>query len=172
MGGIDSARERFEVLFKSHYEAIYRYAVRRVDSDHAADVAAEVFLVAWRRFDEIPRDVLPWLYGVARRVLANDRRSVERTRRLHGRVSVRAEGISPPEPVDPADAAAETLRLDAAFRTLSPGDREVLMLAAWEGLDVTGIATVLGCGRPAAAMRLSRARRRLQTALGADHEER
>jgi RNA polymerase sigma-70 factor (ECF subfamily) len=70
--------EGFESLFRDHYAAVRGYALRRAPRDMAPDVVAETFLVAWRRLDDVPADALPWLYGVARRVLANARRSADR----------------------------------------------------------------------------------------------
>jgi RNA polymerase sigma-70 factor (ECF subfamily) len=71
-------RARFEALWGDHYEAVVRFALRRAPRDRAPDIAEETFLAAWRRLDEIPADAGPWLYGVARGVLANDRRSQRR----------------------------------------------------------------------------------------------
>jgi hypothetical protein len=68
------SRIRFELLFRDHAGAVRAYAARRSSLDDADDVVAEVFLIAWRRIDDLPDDPLPWLLGVARRVLANRRR--------------------------------------------------------------------------------------------------
>jgi RNA polymerase sigma-70 factor (ECF subfamily) len=69
---------RFEGLFREHYPAVRAYVSRRAPYELAQDVIAETFLIAWRRFDDLPSDPLPWLYGVARRLLANQRRSAGR----------------------------------------------------------------------------------------------
>jgi DNA-directed RNA polymerase specialized sigma24 family protein len=66
---------------------------------------------------------------------------------------------------DGSAAAAERIDLERAWRTLSPGDREVLALIAFDGLTSEQAATVLGCRRSTFAMRLTRARKRLQAAL-------
>ena len=58
---------------------------------------AETFLVAWRRLDDVPADALPWLYGVARRVLANQRRSADRGAALERRLAG-AERPAAPRP--------------------------------------------------------------------------
>ncbi|MFP8903339.1 RNA polymerase sigma factor [Streptomyces atacamensis] len=71
--------EQLTVLYRGHREAVERYVLRRAGPEEVGDVLAEVFLVAWRRFDRIPADPLPWLYGVARRALANDRRAARAT---------------------------------------------------------------------------------------------
>ena len=74
--------ERFRALFAAHRSAVLAYARRRVDPDAAADVVAETFLVAWRRLDAVPDDALPWLYGVARKVVGNQRRAQRRSQAL------------------------------------------------------------------------------------------
>src|SRR5580704_4712059 len=76
-------RVRFELLYARHAPAVKAYVLRRADASSADDVVAEVFVVCWRRFHELPPDALPWLLGVARRVLPHaplDRRQREAVR--------------------------------------------------------------------------------------------
>jgi RNA polymerase sigma-70 factor (ECF subfamily) len=159
----DDLRRRFERVYAVHHAAILGYALRRTgNADDAADAIAETFLTAWRRIDDIPAgdDARPWLYGVARRVLANQRRGQQRRSALGERL--RSELTAEPydrEPPPGLDGVA------VAFRRLGDVDREILTLAAWEGLDAGQIAVVLGCSRNAARIRLHRARRRLAAAL-------
>ncbi|WP_238176655.1 RNA polymerase sigma factor [Kribbella albertanoniae] len=151
---------RFEELFTCHHDDVLRYFVRRLDiRADAADLVAETFLVAWRRLDDVPKgEILPWLYGVARRVLSNHRRGESRRHGLADRLRDDLRTAVPaPEPV--SVEAAEV------FQQLSDTDREVLSLAAWEGLDTTQLAAALGCSRNAAMVRLHRARRRLERLL-------
>lgn len=150
--------ERFRALFARHYPAVYRYAGRRLGADEAADAAAEAFTVAWRKIGHVPAepDTLPWLYGVARRVVAN----AERSRRRRHRLTARAAAGLTEE--DPSSDRAGVL---SALAGLRPADREVLRLAAWEGLGPGQIGAVLRCSPNAAAIRLHRARRRLEQAL-------
>jgi RNA polymerase sigma-70 factor, ECF subfamily len=90
-----SPREhRFELLFRANYPAVRAYALRRSSGDSAQDVVAETFLVAWRRLDDVPADALPWLYGVARRVLANQRRTMRRSEALGERLAGRGPALS------------------------------------------------------------------------------
>jgi DNA-directed RNA polymerase specialized sigma24 family protein len=73
--------ERFAALYADHYPPILRYAVRRIDGEHARDIAMETFLIAWRRLDDVPRaadEALLWLYRVARNTLANEQRGIRR----------------------------------------------------------------------------------------------
>ncbi|MFB6719256.1 RNA polymerase sigma factor [Kribbella sp. NPDC056345] len=147
---------RFEELFTCHHDDVLRYFVRRLDiRADAADLVAETFLVAWRRLDDVPKgEILPWLYGVARRVLSNHRRGESRRHGLANRLRDDLRTAVP----DPQPVAVEAAEV---FKQLSDTDREVLSLAAWEGLDTTQLAAALGCSRNAAMVRLHRARRRL-----------
>jgi RNA polymerase sigma-70 factor, ECF subfamily len=167
MPGQDEAarRRRFEALYAQYHAQVLGYALRRIDSpDEAADVLAETFLVAWRRLEIVPdgeRSRL-WLYGVARRVLSNHRRGEHRRTQLADRLR---DELSAQLPL--AEAPGERTALAVAFRSLTDDDRELLALQGWEGLAPAEIATVLGCSRNAARIRLHRARRRLRAALAA-----
>jgi RNA polymerase sigma-70 factor (ECF subfamily) len=157
-------RQQFTALYERHYGDVLRYALRRVDSESARDVAAETFTVAWRRFEQIPHDPLPWLYGVARRTLANELRSERRRSQLAGRLA--AAGV-PTVQLDHADEVTTTAGIRVALSCLAPRDQEVLQLIAWEDLDVAAAARVVGCSTTAFKVRLHRARRRLFAALAA-----
>lgn len=169
--GPDEDETRFRECYRLHADAVLAYAVRRTEQPaDAADVVAETFLVAWRRTREVPdgSDARPWLFGVARRVLANQRRSGRRRRQLGQRLreGLAAAAASP----DHADAVASRSLVIAAMRQLGDLDQEVLALSAWEGLAPREIATVLDIEPDAARARLSRARRRMRALLGHDGE--
>jgi RNA polymerase sigma-70 factor (ECF subfamily) len=158
----DLRREQFEALMGRVYEPLQRYAGRRTDPETAQDVVAEVLVVLWRRMDEAPADALvPWCYGVARRVLANTRRGDARRLRLLDWLTHHA-----PVELDPGEGAARDLALHDALRQLRPDDREVLYLWAWEGLEPREIAVVLDLSANAASIRLHRAKRRLGQIAG------
>jgi RNA polymerase sigma factor (sigma-70 family) len=157
-----SPSERFETLFRAHYPAVRAYALRRAPAEAAQDAVAETFLVAWRRLDDVPADALPWLYGVARRVLANQRRSSTRAAALEERLA----GAQPAWAADdPGERAGDAELMRAALSRLSDNDREALMLVAWHGLSGARAARAAGCTRAAFAVRLHRARRRLAAEL-------
>ncbi|MFD7639130.1 RNA polymerase sigma factor [Kitasatospora sp. NPDC059795] len=153
--------ERFSALYDEHHTAVLRYARRRAGADSADDLAAEVFVVAWRRWPEVPAEPLPWLYGVARNVVANHLRGQGRAERLAARWEA--------EPLTPVpDVAEEVAARDgayAAWARLGERDREVLALIAWEGLGVRQAAESLGCNPASFSVQLFRARRRLRAAL-------
>lgn len=115
-------RTRFETLWGDHYEAVFRFALRRAPRDRAPDIAEETFLAAWRRLDEIPTDARPWLYGVARGLLANDRRSRKRGGALLQRLAGLPSAVAP----DPGDAA--TGPAWEAFHCLPARDQDAIAL--------------------------------------------
>lgn len=159
----DERRKRFEAVYRAHHGEILGYVLRRTQTpDDAADVIAETFLTAWRRLDEVPADPQAqlWLYGVARRVLANHRRGERRRSALADRLQADLErSWYQPE------YGGQDAQIAAAFGRLPAEQRELLALSAWEDLDAGQIATVLGCSRNAARIRLHRARRRLADEL-------
>jgi RNA polymerase sigma-70 factor, ECF subfamily len=154
------ARE-FEDLFHACYPRVLGYAIRRTSDRAAAEEAAsETFLIAWRRLDDVPAETLPWLLGVARRVLANQRRAAGR-RAPDGPI-VPLEAVADPDSSTAvADRVADRDAFAAAFSALGPRDREVLALVSWDGLAPREAATVLGCSSATFSLRLHRARRRL-----------
>jgi RNA polymerase sigma factor (sigma-70 family) len=164
--------DRFSELYREHYGAILRYARRRTDPETARDVVAETFLITWRRLDAVPGDpgqAEPWLYGVARLVLANADRSRHRVQRVTARIGQESRGAQVP---DTASAVTERVRLGDALAGLTASDQEVLRLIGWEELDLAGAALAMGCSRSTMAVRLHRARRRLERALSAaDNQE-
>lgn len=157
-----TAEERFTVLYERHYDHIERYVRRRAPDAAVRDVVADVFLVVWRRLRDVPDEPLPWLYGVARRVLANEVRGLQRGRRLVERAGKHTEDTA----ADHADDVARRLTVAAAFDRLADSDQEALRLVAWEGLGVRDAAKAAGCSVTAFGMRLHRARRRLRRELG------
>lgn len=126
----------------------------------AEDVVSETFAICWRKFEAVPEDEpLPWLYAVARRVLANQRRGRSRRERLTS--ALRSPDVAtPPQVGDDLDTPAFR-----ALALLSPADQEVLRLVAWEELGHGEIARVLGITPNAVAIRLHRARERFAEAL-------
>jgi RNA polymerase sigma-70 factor (ECF subfamily) len=159
----ESAEQRFERLWHDHAPAVLRYARRHVLPDEVEDVVAETFVVAWRRFGEVPVYGLPWLLGVSRHVSANVRRARRRRDALSDRVAGQVQddstaGWPAPEPDD---------AVTTALCRLSDADRELLTLIAWDELTPDEAAEALGCSKGALKVRLHRARRRFAALLGA-----
>jgi RNA polymerase sigma-70 factor (ECF subfamily) len=152
----------FERLYERNRPMLRAYCIRRVGSDDVQDIMSQVFAVAWRRRDDVPPEdrELPWLYGVARRVLGHHWRSAGRARRLAQKAGVHVVDASPgPEVI--AAATAEQALVREAMTMLRQSDREVLMLSAWEQLTHAQIADVIGCSLSAADKRVARAKQRL-----------
>jgi RNA polymerase sigma factor (sigma-70 family) len=163
-----AARHRFERLYAEHHPHVFGYVMRRCScAEDAADAIAETFLVAWRRLDDAPagEQIRLWLYGVARRVLANQRRGQKRHIALAEQLGAELSRQPTPLAVSFEQPDDDHKDLRDALLSLSSDDRELLMLEAWEELNSEQIGTVLGCSAGAARTRLHRARRRLHDAL-------
>src|ERR1051326_8915669 len=124
------ADSRFEEIYEGHREHVVAYFRRRVAADAVDDLVAETFLVCWRKLDQVPREPLPWLYAVARNMLANHYRAVA-PRGLPAELP-RGENVYLPIERDEV--------LVRAFARLSEADREVLRLVAWEQLSLAATA--------------------------------
>ena len=165
----DSAlTRRFEAVAADVYEPLQRYLRRRAAADDAGDVLADTLLTVWRRLDDVPTDdPLPWCYGVARRTLANHRRSRVRHERLTERVISHRlpDGDGDGDPQHRIDRLDPTLA--EAIGTLSPAEREIVHLWAWEQLEPREIAIVLDHTPNAVSVALSRSRRKLAQHLTA-----
>jgi RNA polymerase sigma-70 factor, ECF subfamily len=153
----------FERLFDAHYWSVRAYVVRRAPSRAVEDVVADTFLVAWRRLDCIGDDPSPWLFGVARRLLANQARAERR----RGALVARLQSLAPRQSLGWEPPAQMGDGLAAAMAALSAREREALLLVAWEGLDPGRAAQAAGCSAAAFRVRLHRARQHV-----ADHLDR
>lgn len=161
----DEAEDRFRCLFAGHSRVLLGYALRRVSEPaDAADVVAETFLVAWRRLDDLPAggDARLWLFGCARRVLANQRRGELRRSKLAVRLS---QELCSLDLHDEGGIDASSLVVRAAMARLEADDRELLWLTAWEGLTPTQIAVVFERAPGTVRSQLHRARGRLRAHL-------
>jgi RNA polymerase sigma-70 factor, ECF subfamily len=166
-------RRRFETIATEISDPVQRYLRRRANADDADDAYSETLLTIWRRLDDVPASAaLPWAYGVARRVLGNQRRSSKRRLRLVDRVG----SAAPDQHVAGPGETEDFPELRAALENLSEGDREVLTLWAWEELEPREIAAVLDTTANAVSLRLARAKGKLademerQSLIDAGHE--
>ena len=152
--------EDFRRLWAEHHRHVLAYALRRTGQRaDAEDVLASTFTVAWRRFGEKPSAEfeLPWLYAIAARVLANQRRSLRRLAALRSRLREL--------PAPAGNERSDLPEVVAALKHLRRDDQEILRLAAWEGLTGAELAVALDCSENAATIRLHRARKRLEEEL-------
>lgn len=160
---VDRNEAWFESLFRAYAHRVWAYAARRVtDPD---DVVAEVFATAWHHRHQLPDPPVGWLLRTAHHHVLHTHRAGARRTRLTERVAASA----PEAAADHADAVTDRLdarhRVTSALEQLRPTDRELLTLTAWDELDPTELAEVLGCTPLAARVRLHRARRRLAAVL-------
>jgi RNA polymerase sigma-70 factor, ECF subfamily len=171
-------RDRFEGVFTSNYSRVFSFVLRRThDRDLAEEIVAETFLIAWRRSENLPDEPLPWLFGTARRVLANHTRYTKRRSRHGDKVPLEYVELHDPSS-SLADQVADREAFLTAFAAIRDKDRQVLQLVAWDGLSSGEAAEVLGLTKPVFTLRLHRARRRLLKemaahghSLGVDGEE-
>jgi RNA polymerase sigma-70 factor (ECF subfamily) len=166
--GSGSDREaRFRLVYESTYADLLRFVQRRVHPTHTEDIVADAFLVAWRRFEDLPTDpaeARAWLFGIAQRTLLNDQRGDRRRRALTIRIADATVVAQTGDAWNGSDAELVARRLDlaAAWRRLAPAHQETLSLALWDGLTGPQAALVLGISPVAFRLRLTRARRALR----------
>jgi DNA-directed RNA polymerase specialized sigma24 family protein len=151
------SEEAFESLYRAHASDVFAFCLRRALPSAAEDALAETFAVAWRRRRDIPEHPVPWLLGVSRRVLANQRRTWRRIEALEKRLSLERPIPGGAETADPA--------VLSALAALPAKDQEVLLLAAWDELTSRDAGRVVGCSATAYRLRLLRARRRFARSL-------
>jgi len=163
---VSDAQEQFEQIFQGCFQAVNRYAARRVAPESVQDVVSDTFLVAWRRHCELDGEPLPWLLGIARRVAANHLRANARRDALRGRLRAERSVSYANEEVGERDP-----QLAAALAGLGERDREALMLVVWDGLEHRVAAQVMSCSTGAFTVRVHRARRRLARALATEETD-
>jgi RNA polymerase sigma factor (sigma-70 family) len=169
--------EAFESFYREHVDAVLRYATRRTDDPHdAADLVAEVFLAAIRSapgYREELGSPLAWLYGIARNLLAAERRRAARSlaaeTRIAGHRLLDQDDIARLE--ERIDAERSSRHLLEHVAKLPDSQREVFELIAIDGLTTVETAAALGITTVAARVRLHRARSALHSMLKASTSE-
>jgi RNA polymerase sigma factor (sigma-70 family) len=172
--GAVAALDDFDAVFREHFAPVHRFIARRVGQALAEDLAAEVFVTAYRRRRAYQPELgspRSWLYGIASNVLRTHWRDERKLLLLDARVA--RDALQPPPAVPFADAADERViaatlapRIAGALAALNRDQREVLLLHAWADLSHEEIAAALGIARGTARSRLSRARTALRARLG------
>jgi RNA polymerase sigma-70 factor (ECF subfamily) len=160
-------RESFERLYRDHFEAVYAYILRRAGRTDASDLVEDVFATAWRRMADVPAapESKLWLYGVARHVVSQHRRSTTRGERLKWKMRRNTNVVT-------LDAAPEVSDLESKVRgliqSMKDEDRELVTLIIWDGLTHAEVASVLGCSVNAVRIRWHRTVKRLRRQIGAE----
>lgn len=154
--------DMFERVARDFIPSVRSYLLRRLPPAEADDVLSDVLVVMWRRRHSMPAGAeAAWSLGIARECLANARRTESRRRSLVEclvHLSPRDEEWEGPPLRDE--------RVSRALSKVSPRDRELLLLWAWDDLTVGEIAIVLGTTPGTVSVRLHRAKQRLGAALG------
>jgi RNA polymerase sigma-70 factor (ECF subfamily) len=159
----ETDRLQFAAMFAELSPRVFAYVRRHCDPTTAQDVVSDTFLVAWRRWSEVPEAALPWLFVVARNTIANRQRHDQRQYRLAEAVASFEQLVGHSLPADTNLIERETVL--AALSDLTDLEREALLLVAWDGLSNRDAARVCGCSVRAFEVRLSRARARLARAM-------
>lgn len=156
---------RFFELFDRHFQSVYRFLLARGRGDSAADLAAETFVVAFRRrssFEHGRADARPWLFGIALNLARNEARSERRRLRALPRLVERPHEAEA-DIVERLDRRA--LPLDKALASLTVEERDVLLLFAGAELTYEEIATAVGVAVGTVRSRLHRARLKVREQL-------
>lgn len=159
-----------ETLHRDHFAYVWR-TLRHLGVPPAwlDDACQEVFVVVHRRLAEFEgrSDPKTWLYAIARRVAADQRRSQRRAARrvaaLQADEPATSDGIE--DPVARNEAAAHVFRfLDG----LDDDKRAVFVLYEIEELTLAEIAAAIGAPIPTVYSRLQAARRTVEAAFASD----
>lgn len=153
---------RFEALYAAHLPELVRFVGHRLPTEVVGDAVAEVFVVAWRRLDEVnPDNPRAWLFAIAQRIIANE----VRARNRRGRLARKAERLrvddEPAAPEDVVSSNDDRRLVLAALDRLPAADRDLLIAITWDGLSVGDAAVLYGCSPGTLSVRLHRARGRL-----------
>ncbi|WP_214416185.1 RNA polymerase sigma factor [Sphaerisporangium fuscum] len=159
----------FSAIYDRHFRDIYRYIAGRLDVQAADDLAAETFLIAFHgrdKFDPERGGLRPWLFGIATNLVSKHRRQEAR----HYRALVRAGAEPATDSHESRVVSAVSARrlqpqLAKALMKLTRGERDVLLLMALSQLSHEEIAQSLQISYGTVGSRLSRARKKLRTAL-------
>ena len=161
---------RFAGIFDRHAYTVRKFVVARLGLSRSDDVVSETFRIAFERradFETSAGSALPWLYGIANNLVRRDHRSYSRrvaaVQRADGQRNDASDAIL--DIADRLDARSGARELAEALDTLNDGEREMLLLVAWEELSPTEAATILGIAPETARTRLRRARQHIRTYL-------
>lgn len=165
----------FGAIFDRHATTLFRYFVRRVGPDEADALLGELFRIAFEKragYDAGRPEARPWLYGIASNLLARHRQS--EARRLHATARLVNVAAGDADQFGDADGRLDASRqwseIAGAISTLPAGERDALLLFAWEGMSYDQIAVALDVPVGTVRSRLNRARLRLRELVGASEE--
>lgn len=164
----DSDADRLAGLFVQHAPRVFAYVRRQVARADVDDIVSDTFMVAWRRRGEVPEDALPWLLVVARKTVANWRRTTAR-RPTTDFTETALDQLAGADPSVEELVVARTTMLKALGK-LNADERECLLMIAWDGLSTKQAAAVADCSVGTFSVRLHRARQHLTATLALQSE--
>jgi RNA polymerase sigma factor (sigma-70 family) len=160
----------FSAIFDRHFDAIYSYLRRRLGAQLAEDLAAQTFEEAFRlraRYDPTREDARPWLYGIATNLVRNHLRQERRRLMAYSRFPTETASADEVDvAVSRADARALAPDVARALESLTPADRDTLLLLAWAQLSYSEISEALDIPIGTVRSRLSRARMQVRELIG------
>lgn len=153
---MSNPQEQFTELWHAEAPHVLAFASRHVGAEAAHDVVAETFMIAWRRWADLPTPPIAWLLVTARKVIQNRARSTRRNRALEERIAL-LDGVAA-YAADSGDAALTRREALERLARLDDQHREALLLVSWDGLTNDQAAAVLGIKAATFRRRISRAR--------------
>jgi RNA polymerase sigma factor (sigma-70 family) len=160
--------EAFGLIYDRHAPALLRFLGRRAGARIADGLVGELFRIAFERrktFDVSRASALPWLYGIGANVLLKHRRAEARRLRASARMLAAGEVTDRRASAAALDARVLFPRVADAIEGLPDGEREALLLFAWEELSYERVAEALELPIGTVRSRLNRARGRLRELL-------
>ena len=160
--------EAFGLIYDRHAATLLRFLGRRAGAEVAEGLAGELFRIAFERrktFDVSRASALPWLYGIGSNLLLKHRRAEARRLRASARVAAAGEAADRRASAAALDARLLFPRAADAIAALPDGEREALLLFAWEDLSYQGVAEALELPIGTVRSRLNRARAQLRELL-------
>ncbi len=159
--------EVFGLIYDRHAATLLRFLGRRVGAKVAEGLVGELFRIAFERrrtFDTARENALPWLYGIGSNLLLKHRRGEARRLRASAQMAA-AEAADRRASAAALDARVLFPRVADAIQTLPNGEREALLLFAWEDLSYQSVAAALAVPVGTVRSRLNRARAHLRELL-------
>ena len=167
--------EAFGLIYDRHAATVLRFLGRRVGAEVAEGLVGELFRIAFERrntFDASRASALPWLYGIGTNLLLKHRRAEARRLRASARMAAGVEAADRRASAGALDARVLFPRVADAIEALADGDREALLLFAWEDLSYQSVAEALELPVGTVRSRLNRARAHLRELLEPGGEDR
>jgi RNA polymerase sigma-70 factor (ECF subfamily) len=167
--------EAFGLIYDRHAATVLRFLGRRVGAGLAEGLVGELFRIAFERrktFDAARESALPWLYGIGSNLLLKHRRGEARRLRASARMAAAREAGDGRASAAGLEARLLFPRVAAAIEALPDGEREALLLVAWEDLSYRSVAEALDLPVGTVRSRLNRARVHLRELLGSNGKRR